>query len=729
MSRPRHLFGPNLSRVIDLVPPEMGRELIAAMRGADGPVVDLSGLAHDADRPALSEYLSGLDQEILEQMEAVSRQVVDLSDGKGATSLNTVVTRKMYNTDIESFEDQLDDLCRSIWVFVNFPDVFDDARSFHTARRYREHGKLYSAFEVADDVPREVTADEIDLDDLSERIRAALDLKAKTSATAIDLLETKTHPPSVMVAIRHGGALSSIQDHRDDGLRTTLYFRPANEAILIYTPSLRRLEVCATGYTVREKTSRTFAEAVLGQDLSKKPLAQWNYSLERFKKSFFLPLPDFDDVEILSAAVTEIEMRPGNWKRRVLLQVTADDDIEDFAERYMTTALAAARVSGFSRIKVVTTYRPRGAKDAKSETLALWVNSINASNVQNARDPNLRDLGTRLLAHWGVMEEQRLLRPEETSRHFESLLFLYDYPEDEVEGRILKAAGVDINRMQSAKLIARKGRQQIVLVEDDDDVIEAELETDERPADLSVTGEFGEDLGTVSASDHTVYLIDRVYLAEVVLDALRAELGARSASTETDHIASFGAVEIGEQRMPVYLVRSLASHPRPELLDLEFRRRHVGGPGLVLATGDTKIPYLGSYAVVQLRKVVTCGDEGLVLEPEALEQAWRLGQSLVTASDAPMIIRHDHSFSTLQVPGQPPFNVFGEKQAIMFERLIEASRSGVPDVRTGTLMQGMVSKSPMLLFSSTAWKEVKDHYLTQARPKSWRLGPASPDVI
>ena len=726
MPRSRQSLGPNLQRVLELAPVAATIEFLAGLKGTDGSLVSTSEFPPRTDVDALSTYLSQLDPDILRQLEDQSRRIVDLSDGKGPMSLETVVHQRMSHEEIELFEDQRDELRKSLWTFLHHQSAFEDARSFHSARRHREHGNLYSAFEVAADAIQGTNADDIDLGPLCEHVRDELGLKAKVRATAIDLPGTNSHPASILVVIRHGDALSSVQDHRDDGLRETYYYRPANEAILIYTPALRKLEVCAKRYITRDKVSRAFAELVLGQNLSEKPLTARDFSLERFKTSLFLPLPDLADVDVLSASVTGLELRLGTWKRVLRLQVTPDDDIESFAERYMKDALAAARVYGYSRVTIVATFRRRGA--VSDETLSLWVNSNNMSNAQNDRDPQLRDLGIELLQFWGLTEQQRLLGERETPEHFSGLLFLCDHPSDEIEGRELRSAGIDITRLLSAQLISRKSRQQVVLIDDGEEVIEADLETGEKPGQLTVSGPHGEDFGGTEETDHTIYKIARPYLLELVLDALKTELGAPRADIVADQIAEFGAVPIGDHDMPVYLVWCLDAERKPELLDQEFRRRHLAGPGLILTTGETDITYMGANVVVPLKRVVTVQDCGIELNPDALDQAWRSGQSLVLASDTARIIHHGPRFATLHLPGQPPLNLFAKQQAVMFERLIEETRRGRIDVRTGDLMRDMGSASPSQLFSSPLWAVVKDHYMTQARPKSWRLGPADPNT-
>jgi hypothetical protein len=47
------------------------------------------------------------------------------------------------------------------------------------------------------------------------------------------LPKTDVHPASIMLIVRYGGPLSSVYNHRDDGRRATIYYRPPNEVTLI----------------------------------------------------------------------------------------------------------------------------------------------------------------------------------------------------------------------------------------------------------------------------------------------------------------------------------------------------------------------------------------------------------------------------------------------------------------------------------------------------------------
>ncbi len=86
--------------------------------------------------------------------------------------------------------------------------------------------------------------------------------------------------------MRHGGPLSSIAEYWEaDGSRQERYYRPLNEATLLYSPVEGVIEVFSPSPAVRQQVAASFAEAGLKLDLSGKPLTLKQYHLGRFLDS------------------------------------------------------------------------------------------------------------------------------------------------------------------------------------------------------------------------------------------------------------------------------------------------------------------------------------------------------------------------------------------------------------------------------------------------------------
>lgn len=227
MARRRTNFGPNLTRVIGNLPSDILRRFLSSHETPDAnlllPPVPWDDVSEEDDKANLAAFLMGQDNDILTELDQICASLLEMSEDKGHTSLETVSRKRLSNVDFDTFEEQPDPLRKSIWVQMHFPDVFQDAGSFYAARRYRDHRKMYASFEVdqSKDVP--LSADKVAVADLCNMLDQKLQLKAKSSAAVIDLPQTADYPPSVMVAIRHPGALSSIKDHREDGRWHTYY--------------------------------------------------------------------------------------------------------------------------------------------------------------------------------------------------------------------------------------------------------------------------------------------------------------------------------------------------------------------------------------------------------------------------------------------------------------------------------------------------------------------------
>ena len=275
-------IGPCTLAVIEDARVDLARAVLGVREGENEPTFNLpedvadqtDDEAVDVFRKDLIETLSQFAPDELRPAEQRCRRIRAFAEGKGVTSLTTIVEQQLNDEQSREFENQPDQLCKSIWAFLHVRQTFEDAESFHFARQFRDHGKLYDAFEV--DLENTVVIDAAMIDEtaLAMKIKKVLELRPEISCTvkALDLPATETHPASIMLIVRHGGPLSSVFDHRNDGRRGTIYYRPPNEATLIYTPSQRQIEVCADSPVVRQTVSDSFAEIALGHDISLKPL-------------------------------------------------------------------------------------------------------------------------------------------------------------------------------------------------------------------------------------------------------------------------------------------------------------------------------------------------------------------------------------------------------------------------------------------------------------------------
>ena len=406
--------------------------------------------SEDDDRKAIKSLLEGGTVEILRPIEDRCVRIRHLGSSNGTKSLTQVAKERLSNEEYEEFAAQPDDLCRSIWMFMRHQADFRDAEAFHSVRQYRDHGKMYDAFEidVGDASIEQVTAANVEA--LENILTKKLDLPSKVTISTLHLAATPTHRPSLLVIVRHPGPLSSVFHHKEGGTRKTIYFRPPNEASLVWTPEEKTIEVCGASPQVRRSTAETFAEAVFGTDLSKKPLSWRYYDLSRFHDRLALPLPLWGDIEISLARVIEVEMRLGSWSRRLSLRVTVDDDIEKIAERWLGGGRLFKRVEGFSRVNLAVKYARLPSGKLRSLEISF---GDRRSNLQSKSAADDRELGYRLLQFWGILNRLKPLEYTEVAEILPHLLELHDLPEDDVSGGHLRRLGLDAKRLLDGGII------------------------------------------------------------------------------------------------------------------------------------------------------------------------------------------------------------------------------------------------------------------------------------
>lgn len=687
----------------------------------DLPDLDDEDAVH-AFRQHVTGVLCEFDPDELQPAERRSRRIRALATGKGVTSLESIVDKRLDDDEAIKFEQQPDELCRSIWAFLNVRDAFEDAESFHFARQFRELRKFYDAFAVDLETTVVLNAASIDEVALGARIKQVLDLKPGISCTvkALDLPRTDAHPASVMLIVRHGGPLSSVYDHRNDGRRNAIYYRPPNEATLIYTPSLRQIEACADSPVVRQKVSDSFAEVALNHDISRKPLTWKRYNLTRFRSSLRLEPPAINGYEISFARVLEAEVRLGQWRRKLQLKVTIADDIEEVADRYLGARNIFRRAEAFSRIGIAVVYNRVG--DVTERTLNVTISGTKSCNLQSNSDPDERSLGFALLQEWGILSAFRQIDPSDLRAMFAELVQMHDRVEEEVTGQYLRELGLDPGRLIEGGLLERRDRQDVVLIDDDDIDGEGAIKPSDKEGVVRSVGPFGEDAGARPASDLEKYAINAQWLHETILQLLKPLLNKRGSQVIDQDLTLLGAMQIGGAEMPLYFGRRLDDLKTVERLDLALRARNQAGVGIVLAASAEMPSYLGPNLVVPLLSNLSPEDEEFVLSRGGLELAFRSNFALARGGATPQVLRSGRQSATLHVPGKYALSLLGKEQIDIFERLVAAQKAGSPDVQVKQLMDGLGSRSPQQAFRSKTWESIRDVYIAKGEKRGyWRL--------
>lgn len=730
MARKAKSVGPHVLALMEDARVDLARAALAVREGDNEPDFELPDDVPDhtdeeaveAFRQRLIQTLSEFDQDELRPAEQRSRRIRALADGKGVTSLTTIVKQQFDDGQSQEFDRQPDQLCRSIWTYLNARETFEHAESFHFARQFRDHGKLYDAFEVELENDAALNAAAIDEMVLAARIKGTLELKPEISCTvkALDLPATETHPASIMLIVRHGGPLSSVYDHRQDGRRGTIYYRPPNEATLIYTPSLRQIEVCADSPVVRQTVSDSFAEIALGHDISEKPLTWKRYNLSRFRSSLLLQPPEIEGYEFKFVRVVEAEIRLGIWRRKLQLKVTVEDDIEEVADQYLGARNIFRRAEAFSRIAIAVAYNRIG--DDKERTLNITIAGTKSCNLQSKTDPEERSLGFALLKEWGILSAFRQLAPDDLRAIFPQLVQLHDRVEDEVSGGYLLELGLDPARLIEGGLLERRDRQDVVLIGDGDLEGEGAIKPAATKGMIRTVGPFGEDAGKRPVSDVEMYAINAQWLHETLVRLMKPLLSKRATQIVDQDLTLLGGMQVDGAEVPVYFARRLSNPKTAQRLDLALRARNTAGVGIILAASEELPSYLGSNVVVPLLSHLASVDEEILFARDGLELAHRTGLSLALGGVSPRVVRTGTQSGTLFIPGKEPLHLAGNDQLTIFERLVVAAGKGSPDIQVKALMDGFESRSPQQAFRKDTWDSILNVYISKGAKRGyWRL--------
>jgi len=244
-------------------------------------------------------------------------------------------------------------------------------------------------------------------------------------------------------------------------------------------------------------------------------------------------------------------MRLGNWSRRLSLKVTIDDDIEQVAQSFLGGSKFLKRAEGFSLLTVAVKYKRRGEKRERTMEISF---GDRRSNLQSKTDAGQRELGHRLLQHWGILNKLQPLQFDEILEVLPNLLALHDMVNDAVSGGRLRTMGLDPKRLIDAGVIAHRNRSRMVLLDDGD---EAFIEIGPRDGEVLATDQFEEVSALLGVDDMNEYEIKRDWLEEIVINALRPFVGKGPVERLGDNLGYFGKLTAEGGKVPVYLVRCL----------------------------------------------------------------------------------------------------------------------------------------------------------------------------
>jgi hypothetical protein len=649
---------------------------------------------HDTEnvRKLVIDAVSEMKPEMTLPVETEAQRALLLADGKGPSALKMIAGQKLSNEEYEAAFSQRGELAIALHVHALHRRIFDDAVSFRNARLWRD-GKLYSAFDVELDQPKPLDAAVIPRDKFLAAIKKRLQLPVDCGLSLVDLPEMDPHKASVLVIVRIPKDITGIAEHLDNGGRRLRFLRPQKEVLLIYTPAEQRIEICAETAPERAVVSECFAIEVLGHDVSSKPLTWVNYDLSRFFGQLTLDAPTVQGFLVEKAALVEIEVRLARWQHRLRLTVPFGDEIEKTANSYFTPARVLQRASGISRAVIVVRYK-RKDTDPPS-VLEITISDRNRCNLLNNPDPEIRRLGRTLLTEWKIQHPFRDLTKSELGDVLPLLLELYDEDADTVPATFFSERNTDPDRLLEAKLIVRKGVEDAVIENDDEDL--------------------------PPTKDRTHYAISTEWLEQRIIEAFRAVLAIQGKQEITPRLFFIGSLLIDEKQVPCYLARGLADQKWFVDAEVHVRARSDAGPGIVFCGKDPGWKYISANLIMTLPRGPSGSTEFSSIDPALVATFFRSNLSLALGGTSLTLVEsEDGESGTLHVPGKPNLPLLSEQQVRCFRILVNAKKKGLAAVKTRDLIAGSKSTGLQQMLGAKRWPIFKD-YLEDLGQSLWAV--------
>lgn len=666
-------------------------------------------------RNQLLNLANGLQSDAAVPLDRHAQRVLTLAEDRGSEAITRVAVKLFEQKHIDGFDAQLDAVGRSLWLYQNQASLFDEAESLFYADHYRNFGRMYEAFEVDADAEVAFAWDDTVKQALESQIQEKLELTGRCTVTHLEVTgkdkdgkEQRQH----LVIVRHGGPLSSVAEYREtDGSRNERYYRPLNEATLLYSPNEGVLEVFSPSPSVRQHLAACFAEAGLKLDLSDRPLTLKQYNFTRFLTSLSLSTPQIPGFDIDRVAVVEVDARPDNPKHRAGLKVTIDDDIEDVAVAIFGQDHLFKRATSMARIVIAVRYTQDGSDKAK--TLNITLSEPNRCNLRSNRDPAQRDLGYALLAAWKILQQVTPMTSKKEHELFPALLQLFDQTRKEVPGQFFLSRHLDINDLLDAGFIERRSRFTSLLLDVDGTTHEVDVRSAGKPGGICYTHPVDGKNVELPASAAEKYAIRRDWLDEIVLKRIKDHLVKVELTKLDDQLTYLGEIQLNTEVVPCYLARDLRTPSTLQRLDIRLRGLSDKGIGLVFSAGRDNPLCLGPNVITAVADYLSDGNDGRLLDIGQISSAYSHGKQLARGGMVVDLVKKDSYSASLYIPGKAPLPLAGTKAIGFFQALVDAYRGGSPAVPTKQLMAAAdsTSASPSQLFGKAFWASIEGVYV------------------
>lgn len=679
--------------------------------GADAP-----------DRSALEDLLREKKKTRLEPLEREAARVIVVSEQRGQYALRGLVQSKMKAEDQEAFKQPKDDLCRSLWAYLNHRLLFDAVESVIHLRLYRSYAKHYQSFQPDTSVERQVTDFGNVRDALIAEIEARLDMGEGCRIERFDIPAEANEPAAEMYIIYHPNPLTSAREIRDDGERRTIYFRPPGEATVVFTPSTGTIQVRADTKVIRRDVAESFAQVVLEQNLSNKPLSFREYDLSRFFDSFSLSCPELDNFHIESAGVIRAEISIWHLGNRLSLATTINEDIDDLIDRQPGLRAIFQRAVAIRFIEIAVRYTCSG--ETTERTLDFTISDQNSCSLLSLPDERERILGHRLLRHWKILRELRQSDETEEKVILPVLLEIWNSGLDELTGSWLQQRGIEETLLTSTGFLEPAGWEDLDLIDDDDvGLADGKVYTEkkENREQAYLKPAEGQEIAAGDVDRYRKFRVDQNWMIEHLRSVLAGSLNAPLVETLSTDLTSLGGMEIDGSTVPVYLARKLDD---PRVLadsDHVLRSRSNLGIGLVLCAEKEPFRCLAANVLSSVADHLESLDQTATISADTLRTAYRNNRMLAQGGQAVVLVWDGGEAGELFVPGKGSIQIRGQNRLEIIDRLVKAHLNGPQPLATGDLIKGFGGQQLPNIFGNALWKRLNGHFIRSPDRGLWEI--------
>ena len=724
---------PNLSRLFDDAEPKLLSEFLASK--AFERLNWLSAYKFDPNSPdgpsAAREMLRQEKKDRLGPLEDEAARIVTIASDRGDYVLEGLANTSLEPDDAKALLNQRDKLARSLWAFANEHGLFEAAENSLHLRLYRRYDKHYQTFMAEPSTDGGPDAGSAVLDALLADLNKRLDRGDGYSIDKFDIPVDDEEPAAEMYLLFHPDPHASVREIDDDGNRSSIYFRPPGEAMIVYTPSTGRVHVRAGNRKLRHTIAERFIETALEQTYSNQPVDFQAYDISQFLKGFDLEPPELDDVVINRTQVIRADISIGNLANRLSLSTTIDQDISKIIEGQPGLPKIFERAVAIRFVEIAVRYRRAGRIEV--QTLDFTLTDRNTSSLLSIDDPFERVLGHRLLRHWKILREGRSPSDAESMAVMPALLAIWDIGVDKVSGAWLLSRGVDPGLLIDLGFLVPDGWEGDDLIDDEDEIgpVSAEVvirvekedaeEGDRKLADIKVAE--GQVTPGGNPASYKIYRVRDGWVEQHLKTRLGQAIDAPAIDKVTDHLFCLGTLSVDGGEVPVYLARGLDREKVRSSVDTELRARHNLGIGLVLQAGNAQGPCLAANVLTPLADQIDISQTEIALVADKLRSVFRRHRILARGGMTVGLTRSGDDIATLFVPGKGSIDIKGENRIAIIQRLVDAHNNGPMPMSTMDLVKGIAEgQSLSNIFKQLLWDKLKANFLRSLGPKGpWEI--------